>query len=339
MILSREGYEIAAIILILAGLAAAVLSLLERRVKWVQRFCAFFGEGCRRTATFTILGISISWWGIAYYVVLGLVYFIPRPLLFWVVMAGFGVECTFVATMIIIRALCVFCALNSLVVVLLTILSFDVHLAWPGILLAVVTFAGSLAVISRENRAFFKKPAKGDILADIEREAEQGLNPALGPENAPVKVIEFSDYMCPHCRKAQSTVKRIRQEYRGRIRWVYMDFPLDMHQGAKELARAPRCARDQGKFWEFHELVFEAGGRPTAQDLEDMARKLGLNIERFRECRTGTKHADEIERDLAEGTAAGVSATPTFLVNGKALVAPSYNKLKGAIEQVLEAAG
>jgi thiol-disulfide isomerase/thioredoxin len=336
MVLSPEDYEIAALLLILAGLVIAVLSLLERRVRWVQRFCAFFGEGCRRTANFTLLGVSISWWGIAFYAGLGVVFFFVRPLLFWAVMAGFGIEITFVATMIAIRALCVFCALNSIVVVLLAVLTFDLRRAGPGLLLAVAAFAVSLGLLFRENRIHFRRPPKEEVLSEIEEEAEKGENPALGPRDAPVEVVEFSDYLCPVCRKARPMVTRIRKEFEGRIRWVYMDFPLEMHEGSKEVARAPRCAGDQGQFWPYRDLLLGAAGKPGPDELEGMATKLGLDPGRFRACLAGVRHRDEIERDIAEGVAAGVSATPTFLVNGRAFVAPSYEELRDAIGKALE---
>jgi protein-disulfide isomerase len=337
MVLSPEDTEIAASILILLGLTVAVLSLLERRVKWVQRFCAFFGEGCRRTANFTLLGVSISWWGIAYYAAVGLVFLFVRPLLFWAVMAGFGIEVTFVATMIAIRALCVFCALNSVVVLLLAVLAFDPRRAGPGLLLAAASFAVSLALQFRENRAHFRRPPKAEVLSEIEAEAEAGQNPALGPEGAPVEVVEFSDYLCPVCRRSREMVGRVRKEFEGQVRWVYMDFPLEMHEGSKEIARAPRCAGDQGRFWPYQELLLGADGRPDRDELEGLAAKLGLDLARFRACLAGKRHAGEIERDIAEGVAAGVSATPTFLVNGRALVAPGYAELKAAIEKALAA--
>ncbi len=339
MFLSREDYEIVALVLIALGLVVALMSILERRVKWVQRFCAFFGEGCRRTATFTLFRVPIPWWGIAYYAALGIVFFLARPLMFLAVMAGFGIEATFVTIMAAIRALCVFCLLNSVIVALLTIFTFDVHRAWQGAAAAALSFGASLALIFRENRLRFRRPPREEVLAEIEEEAEEGRNPALGPEDAPVEVIEFSDYLCPVCRGARPMVNRIREEYKGKIRWVYMDFPLEMHEGARELARAPRCAGDQGKFWEYQELLLGAHGRPGPRDLEEYAGRLGLDIGRFRACLAGTRHADEIEQDITEGVQARVSATPTFLVNGKAFVAPSYEVLKGAIDSARGAKG
>jgi|GEM_PF-2355901 len=339
MLLAPESYDTAALILIVLGLSVAVLSGLEPRVKWVQRFCAFFGEGCSRTAEFTLFRVPIPWWGIAYYLALGFVFYLVRPWMFWAVMAGFGIECTFVTIMAAIRALCVFCVLNSVIVALLAVFSFDVQRIWQAALAALFAYAGSLFFITRENGLKLKKPPKDEVLSEIEEEAEEGMNPALGPEDAPVSVIEFSDYLCPFCRKARPVVDRIRKEYEGRIRWVYMDFPLDMHEGAKDLARAPRCAGDQGKFWEYQDLLLEMHGRPTPRDLENYAGQLGLALDRFRACLSGTRHAGEVEQDIAEGVKAGVSATPTFLVNGKALVAPSYEELRGAIDKALAAIG
>jgi protein-disulfide isomerase len=256
--------------------------------------------------------------------------------MFLAVMAGFGIECTFVMTMFLIRALCVFCVTNSVIVVVLTIFTLDVGSAWQAVAAAVVAFGASLALIYLENRQRFSKPSKEKALSEIEEETEEGLNPAIGPEDATVTVIEFSDYLCPICRKSRAMVNRIRDEFKGKICWVYMDFPLEMHEGAKELARAPRCAGDQGKFWQYQELLLGAQGRPAPRDLEGFAAKLGLDVGRFRDCLAGTNHGDEIERDIAEGVEAGVSATPTFLVNGKAHVAPSYEELRRAIVRALD---
>jgi uncharacterized membrane protein len=106
-------------ILTLLGLAVSILSALENRVTWIDAFCSFFGEGCRRTAEFTLFGLPIAWWGIAYYLLVGAVLLAVEPLLFWVVMAGVGVELTFLKIMAIIRAFCIFCLFNAVVVVLL----------------------------------------------------------------------------------------------------------------------------------------------------------------------------------------------------------------------------
>lgn len=336
MTLSGASHGTAAGILAAAGLLVSVLSALERRVPWVQRLCAVFGEGCRRTSLFTLLGLPVPFWGIIYYTGLGVILAFARPLGFWAVMAGLGFECTFVLTMAVIRAPCAFCLLDAAIVALLAIVSFDPPRAWPGLALAAAAFAGSFAALSRENRVHFRKPPKDEVLDEIEVETEQGLNPVLGPVDAPVRVIEFSDYLCPHCRRVQPAARRIRREFRGLVRWVYMDFPLDIHPGARDLARAPRCARDQGRFWEFHERVFAADGRLGPAELEALARSIGLDLDRFRACQAARGHAREIEQDIAEGVAAGISGTPTFLVNGQDFVAPSYTQLKRAVEQALK---
>jgi protein-disulfide isomerase len=335
MILAPESYDLVAFILILLGLLVAWLSVLEHKVAWVQHFCAFFGEGCRRTAPFTLVGIPIAWWGAGFYIALGALFFLDRPFLFWAVMAGLGIEATFVTIMVLIRAWCVFCILNSLVVALLSIFSFDLRRAGPAAGTALVSFALSLVLIGRENRLGLKKPSREDVLSEIEEETEEGKNPVLGPLGARVEVLEFTDYLCPHCRRARTMSTRLRREYRGRIRWVHMDFPLEMHPGAKELARVTRCAGDQGRFWAYQDLVLSGKARPGRDDLLGYARKAGLDPKRFKACLAGRSHADEVERDVAEGIEAGVGATPTFLVNGRTLVAPTYEEFKAAIDAVL----
>jgi protein-disulfide isomerase len=337
MILSPESYAIVAIALIVLGLIVALLAALESRVAWVQRFCAFFGEGCRRTATFTLFRLPISWWGMAYYLALGLVFFRFRPSLYWVVMAGLGIEITFVTIMLLIRALCVFCILNSVIMALLALFTFDLHRAWPAAATALVTFGASLVLIAGENRLGLRKPPRPEVLAEIDAEAAKGANPSSGPPRAAVEVVEFTDFLCPFCRRARPMTERLRREYRGKIRWVHMDFPLEMHPGAKELARAPRCAGDQGKFWEFQDLILASRGRPGRRGLLSFARRTGLDLEKFKTCLAGRRHADEIERDIDEGLAIGVSATPTFVVNGRALEAPTYGALKAAIDEALAA--
>jgi predicted DsbA family dithiol-disulfide isomerase len=337
MVIGPESYPTAASVLILAGLVVAALSILEPRVEAIARLCAFFGEGCRKTATFRLLRIPIAWWGALYYIGMGALFLFARPLAFWGAMTGFGIEATFLTIIVLIRALCVFCLLNSIVVTLLALFSFDIHRAWPAAATILASFAGSLYLIFRENGLSFRKPPRDLVLSEIEEEAVEGENPALGPQDAPVTVIEFSDYLCPFCRRSREMVSRIKKDYAGRIRWVYMDFPLEIHQGAKQLAQAARCARDQGKFWEFQELILASQEKPGPDRLRDFAKRLSLNPDRFSRCLESGRHIDEIDKDIKFGSEAGVHATPTFLVNGKPKVAPTYEELHEAIEEELRA--
>jgi protein-disulfide isomerase len=337
VVIGPESYPAAASILILLGLVVAILSTLEPRVEAIARLCAFFGEGCRKTATFRLFRIPIAWWGVLYYIAMGALFLFARPLVFWGAMAGFGIEATFLTIIVLIRAVCVFCLLNSIVVTLLALFSFDIHRAWAAAATILVSYAGSLYLIFRENGLSFRKPSKGQVLSEIEEEAEEGENPAIGPPGAPVTVIEFSDYLCPFCRRSRKIVGRIKKDYAGRIRWVYMDFPLEIHPGAKQLAQAARCARDQGKFWEFQELILASEEVPASGRLKDFAKRLGLNPDRLERCLASGRHLDQIDKDIKYGTEAGVSATPTFLVNGKRKVAPTEEELRHAIEEELRA--
>jgi protein-disulfide isomerase len=337
VVIGPESYPTAACVLILAGLVVAILSILEPRVEAIAGLCAFFGEGCRKTATFKLFRIPIAWWGVLYYIGMGALFVFARPLVFWGAMAGFGIEATFLTIIVLIRALCVFCLLNSIVVTLLALFSFDIHRAWPAAATILASFAGSLYLIFRENGLSFREPPRDLVMSEIEEEAVEGENPALGPQDAPVTVVEFSDYLCPFCRRSRAMVSRIKKDYAGRIRWVYMDFPLEMHQGAKQLAQAARCARDQGKFWEFQELLLASEENPGLERLKEFGRWLRLDADRLSRCLAGDRHLDEIDKDIKYGTEAGVSATPTFLVNGKRKVAPTYDELREAIDEELRA--
>jgi predicted DsbA family dithiol-disulfide isomerase len=338
MLASSGSYPTAALVLILVGLLAAVLAILEGRVEWIARICSVFGEGCRRTATFRLFGLPIPWWGILYYLGLGVVLFLFRPLMFWAVMAGFGIEATFLTIMVLIRVLCVFCLLNSFIMTLLLVVTFDIHRAPQAVVTILLAYGIAGTLLYKQNQEKLRRPPRDEVLGAIEGEAAAGRNSAWGPRDAPLTVIEFSDYLCPFCRRGRKAVERIRREYKQRIRWIYMDFPLDMHPGAKELARAVRCAGEQGKFWKLQDLVFASEARPDRERLLEFARRLGLDPDRLGRCLDSSRHLDEIEEDIVCGTEAGVGAAPTILVNGNPLVAPSYGDLRRAIDDGLKTA-
>jgi len=138
-----------------------------------------------------------------------------------------------------------------------------------------------------------------------------------GDAKAPVMIVEFSDFQCPFCRNAQSTLKEVRQKYKDRVRLAYRDFPLrDIHPQAQSAAEATRCAGEQGKFWEYRNLLF---GNPAKQDrpgLTKHARSLQLEQRQFEDCLASGKYKGKVEEDLQAGTRAGVSGTPGFFVNG-----------------------
>jgi protein-disulfide isomerase len=161
--------------------------------------------------------------------------------------------------------------------------------------------------------------------------------PALGPSNAPVTIVEFSDYQCPYCRQAQSTVKRLMAEYEGKIKLVFRDFPLrNIHPQAQKAAEAAQCAAEQHKFWPYHDKLFTSTNLQM-DELKKFAQELALNLEQFTACLDSGKTAAGIDTDMQAGQQAGVNATPTFFVNGSPLSgAASYERFKELVDAVLE---
>jgi protein-disulfide isomerase len=141
--------------------------------------------------------------------------------------------------------------------------------------------------------------------------------PATGPDGAPVTIVEFTDYQCPYCHRAQGTIDAVLQRYSGKVRLVHLDFPLDGHPQAVPAARAARCAGEQGKFWEYHRGLMTGQGTLDDADLKGRASKLGLNGSDFAACLSSDRHDAAIQASLARGEELGVSGTPAYFVNGR----------------------
>jgi protein-disulfide isomerase len=164
-------------------------------------------------------------------------------------------------------------------------------------------------------------------------------DPFQGPEQAPVTIIEFSDFQCPYCRRAQSTLKRLLHDYEGKIKLVYRDFPLrNIHPQAQKAAEAAQCAAAQGQFWPYHDRLFETS-RLQVQDLKQHAKELGLDEQQFNTCLDSGKYASEVEGDLQDGMNAGVHATPSFFINGQPVSgAVGYDRFKALVDEALQQA-
>ena len=160
--------------------------------------------------------------------------------------------------------------------------------------------------------------------------------PFIGPADAPVAVVEFSDYQCPACRNAHEVAREVRELYKGRIRWVFKDFPLKMHKEAARAAEAARCAGEQGKFWEYQDVLFGSEGRLGEERFVDFARELDLDTVRFGECMESGKCSDKVQEDLKEGVRIGVSGTPTFFVGGRMMTGGySLERFREMIDRAL----
>ena len=171
----------------------------------------------------------------------------------------------------------------------------------------------------------------------VEVEAE-GF-PAVGPEDAPVTIVEFSDFECPFCARVVPTLERIKEEYGDKVRLVFRQFPLSIHANAQKAAEASLCAADQGKFWEMHDLMFEEQKQLTVADLKAKAERLELDAEQFNECLDSGKYADEVRADMAAGQQAGVTGTPAMFINGRLVSgAVPYEQVAEIIDMELERA-
>jgi len=138
-----------------------------------------------------------------------------------------------------------------------------------------------------------------------------------GPETAPVTIFEWSDYQCPFCKNAQEVLGRLQVEFSGKLRIVFKDFPLRSHERAIPAAIAARCAGAQGRYFEYHDLLFVAQPDFSRDDLVGYARRIGLDAQAFAECFDSARYQYAVLADQREGRAAGVRATPTFFINGR----------------------
>ncbi len=144
--------------------------------------------------------------------------------------------------------------------------------------------------------------------------------PLRGPEDAPVLIVEFSDYECPYCRRVQPTMKKLREKYKDQLRWGFKDLPLvKIHPEATRAAIAARCAGDQNKFWDYRDALFEAK-KLTGDLYPGLAEQLNLDTETFMSCLETKKYQANVNEDSAEAAELGFTGTPSFLVNGIALV-------------------
>jgi protein-disulfide isomerase len=193
-----------------------------------------------------------------------------------------------------------------------------------------------------------------DVLAELQRmeaknrplPADQaaklvdGSPPSFGPDDAAVTIVEFSDFQCPYCSMAAATVPQIRDKYADRARFVFRQFPLGMHPDAHLAAQAALAAHEQGKFWAFHDLLFENQRALDRASLDRYAAKAGLDVGRFKRALDDGKFKATVDGELALGQQAFVDGTPTMFVNGVRVAnATDFAAISQAIDAALAAAG
>jgi len=141
-----------------------------------------------------------------------------------------------------------------------------------------------------------------------------------GPASAPITIVEFSDFQCPFCSRAEPVVDEVMKKYGEKVRVIFRDYPLSFHQNAETAAMAGECAEDQGKFWEMHKAMFGNQAKLAAADLVETAGNIGLNKDAFKGCLDSGKFRSEVQKDFQEGMRYGVTGTPTFFINGIMIV-------------------
>ena len=140
--------------------------------------------------------------------------------------------------------------------------------------------------------------------------------PAKGPATAPVTIVEFSDFHCPFCKRVLPTLNDLTARYGDRVKLVFRDYPIDqLHPGARTAHVAARCAHEQGKFWAYHDVLFEKS--PHTDDLKGYARQVGLDLSAFERCLASKKYASAVQKDIDAGSKLGVTGTPAFFINGR----------------------
>jgi len=180
--------------------------------------------------------------------------------------------------------------------------------------------------VAQGDRAVLRKQLHDFVANQPQVSVDTASDPAVGPVNAPLQLVEFSDLFCPVCQRASKFNTIMLAAHRDAIHFVFKHFPLDMncndtvtrsvHPGACLAAAATECAHQQGKFWPFHDRIFEKGHDYDPTNLSRDAVQLGLNTTQFERCMSSGAGMEAVKQDIAEGKRLGITSTPTYIVNG-----------------------
>jgi len=141
-------------------------------------------------------------------------------------------------------------------------------------------------------------------------------SPSKGPANAPITIVEFSDFQCPFCGRVVPTMQEVMKDYDGKVRMVFRQHPLPFHPNAMPAAKASLAANEQGKFWEMHDKLFENQKDLSDDTITKIAKDLGLNMKKFNDSRNSTKFDAQIQDDIKFAEANGATGTPSAFING-----------------------
>ncbi len=175
------------------------------------------------------------------------------------------------------------------------------------------------------------------MMLDPPRQAVASSNsPSKGSAKAPIEIVEFSDFQCPFCLRANPTVNEVLKTYGDRIHFVYRHYPLPNHPNAKPAAEAAACAAEQDKFWQYHDALFADPSKLADADLKTHAAELGLDTTKFNTCVDTHATKKVVETDTEAGQDAGVDGTPAFFINGRMISgAQPFDVFKKIIDEEL----
>ncbi|MEK7452228.1 MAG: DsbA family protein, partial [Patescibacteria group bacterium] len=167
-------------------------------------------------------------------------------------------------------------------------------------------------------------------ITDKQTDVVTADDPSIGTLGGPLTIVEFADFGCPYSKESSFVVRSLAAKYPDKVRFIYRDFPIpDLRPIAKKAAEAGECAHEQGKFWEYHDKMYQNQSTLDEASFDVFALSLNLNVQKFQTCLQSGKYAAEVAQDYEDGVNADVRGTPTFFING--------NRVAGAIpEDILE---
>lgn len=182
------------------------------------------------------------------------------------------------------------------------------------------------------------QPAAGVLPPATANFGDLAGRPSMGPNNAPITLVIFSDFFCPFCKRVEPTIDEIMKNYAGKVRKVWRHYPLPFHTGADRAHEASECAHDQGKFWEYHAKLLEnVGAAKDDAALIKIAEDLKLDKKSFEGCLSSGKYKALVQKEIAAGAAVGVQGTPAVFVNGRLVTgAQPYQNFSNLIESILD---
>ena len=182
---------------------------------------------------------------------------------------------------------------------------------------------------AKEHVQVLLKPPREDV--------SLGNAPVIGPKYAPVTIVEFADFECPYCRQVEPDLTKLQQEFPGKLKIAYKNFPLPSHPHAQKAAEAAFCAGEQGQFWPYHDRLYKQDANELeVRQLKEVAASLKLDTTRFNQCLDSGHAAAAVRSDAEEGASLGVNGTPSFFINGYFLSgALQYDTLRDFVQEEL----